>query len=117
MFLFKVTDAGLLVATLDELHQLSYKMFISALQSQVRRNINNIGGLERIPASIVSIVLEDTFSLVCTDTHVRPKIIISYLIKLWECTNCKVVHLSYIRIYTCGHLFSCFVRTDQAKHE
>lgn len=31
----QVTDSGLLVATLDELHQLSYKMFISALQSQV----------------------------------------------------------------------------------
>ncbi|KAK3855594.1 hypothetical protein Pcinc_038022 [Petrolisthes cinctipes] len=31
----QVTDGGLLVATLDELHQLSYKMFISALQSQV----------------------------------------------------------------------------------
>ncbi|XP_045113296.1 conserved oligomeric Golgi complex subunit 6-like [Portunus trituberculatus] len=33
--ILQVTDAGLLVATLDELHQLSYKMFISALQSQV----------------------------------------------------------------------------------
>ena len=35
-FILQVTDAGLLVATFDELHQLSYKMFISALQSQVR---------------------------------------------------------------------------------
>ncbi|KAG7156308.1 Conserved oligomeric Golgi complex subunit 6-like [Homarus americanus] len=33
--ILQVTDAGLLVATLDELHQLSHKMFISALQSQV----------------------------------------------------------------------------------
>ncbi|XP_050693189.1 conserved oligomeric Golgi complex subunit 6-like [Eriocheir sinensis] len=33
--IMQVTDGGLLVATLDELHQLSYKMFISALQSQV----------------------------------------------------------------------------------
>ncbi|XP_068217379.1 conserved oligomeric Golgi complex subunit 6 [Palaemon carinicauda] len=33
--ILQVTDAGLLVATLDELHQLSHKMFISALQAQV----------------------------------------------------------------------------------
>ncbi|XP_069172483.1 conserved oligomeric Golgi complex subunit 6 [Procambarus clarkii] len=33
--ILQVTNAGVLVATLDELHQLSHKMFISALQSQV----------------------------------------------------------------------------------
>ncbi|KAK8744498.1 hypothetical protein OTU49_000837, partial [Cherax quadricarinatus] len=33
--ILQVTNAGLLVATLDELHQLSHKMFMSALQNQV----------------------------------------------------------------------------------
>lgn len=46
MFLLQVTDGGLLVATLDELHQLSYKMFISALQSQVRGNIIDTRGFK-----------------------------------------------------------------------
>ncbi|XP_076031749.1 conserved oligomeric Golgi complex subunit 6 [Oratosquilla oratoria] len=35
--ILQVTEGGILVATLEELQQLSYKMFISALQSQVSR--------------------------------------------------------------------------------